>query len=69
MFYSPHPYVFFNSDRHSMTFLGFNIDARGNMLDQRTNAVLEQNVMPKPLQEALVRNRVPLNENFDRLAR
>ena len=66
---SPHPYAFFNADHHSMTFLGFNIDAEGNMIDQISGQILDRNVMLKPLQEALKRNHVPLNENFDNLQR
>ena len=66
---SPHPYLFFNDDNISMTFLGFNISPTGDMIDQVTRQVLERNVMRKNLQEALIRQRVPLNENFDRLHR
>ena len=66
---SPHPYVFFNDDGISMTFLGFNITPDGNMVDQATRNVLERNVMHRDLQQALRHNRVPLNENFDDLHR
>ncbi|XP_048239631.1 E3 ubiquitin-protein ligase rnf213-alpha-like [Haliotis rufescens] len=67
---SPHPYIFFNPDGHTMTFLGFNIDRQtGNMVDQQTQKVLERNLVPKPLQEALIRNRVNINENFDQMQR
>ncbi|XP_071112725.1 E3 ubiquitin-protein ligase rnf213-alpha-like isoform X2 [Haliotis cracherodii] len=67
---SPHPYIFFNPDGHTMTFLGFNIDRQtGNMVDQQTGRVLERNLVPKPLQEALIRNRVNINENFDQMQR
>ncbi|XP_046558704.1 E3 ubiquitin-protein ligase RNF213-like [Haliotis rubra] len=67
---SPHPYIFFNPDGHTMTFLGFNIDRQtGNMVDQQTGSVLERNLVPKPLQEALIRNRVNINENFDQMQR
>ena len=69
MSYSPHPYVFFNSDRNSMTFLGFNIGRGGEMVDHQTGRILETNMMSRDLQEALDRNKVPLNENFDALPR
>jgi len=53
-----------------MTFLGFYIEpATGNLLDPRTNDVLERQVMPRQLQDALRRNMVQLNENFDVLPR
>ncbi|XP_062591685.1 E3 ubiquitin-protein ligase rnf213-alpha-like, partial [Saccostrea cucullata] len=67
---SPHPYLFFNPDHHSMTFLGFNIERQsGNLIDVQTGTVLEQGIMKRNLQDALIRNRVPINENFDSLPR
>ena len=70
LFFSPHPYVFFNEDRHSMTFLGFFIDRNsGDAIDPVTRTVLVANVMPRPLQDGLTRNYVSLNENFDTLPR
>jgi len=53
-----------------MTFLGFYIDYRtGNLLDPKTNNILERNMMPKRLYEGLRSNFVKLNENFDQLSR
>ncbi|WAR07208.1 R213A-like protein [Mya arenaria] len=47
---SPHPYLFFNSDRFSFTFLGFYIDRNtGNLVDQQTNRILEQGIMSQNL--------------------
>ncbi|XP_052086034.1 E3 ubiquitin-protein ligase RNF213-like [Mytilus californianus] len=67
---SPHPYLFFNPDHHSMTFLGFNIEkGTGNLIDLQTKEVLEKNIMEKNLFDALIRNRVNLSENFDSLPR
>ncbi|KAK7494871.1 hypothetical protein BaRGS_00013998, partial [Batillaria attramentaria] len=67
---SPHPYIFFNPDEHSMTFLGFSIDAAsGNLVDQQTGRVLEQGIMTRQLYQSLMLNRVPLTENFDVLPR
>ncbi|XP_046581771.1 E3 ubiquitin-protein ligase rnf213-beta-like, partial [Haliotis rubra] len=67
---SPHPYIFFNPDGHTMTFLGFNINRQtGNMVDQQTGRVLERNLVPKPLQKALIRNKVNMNENFEQMKR
>ncbi|XP_052243455.1 E3 ubiquitin-protein ligase RNF213-like [Dreissena polymorpha] len=67
---SPHPYLFFNSDHFTFTFLGFFIDkTTGNLIDLQTSHVLEQAIMAPNLYDALVRNRVPLQENFDNLQR
>ncbi|WAR16700.1 R213A-like protein, partial [Mya arenaria] len=67
---SPHPYLFFNSDGVSFTFLGFNVDpASGNLIDQQSELVLEEHIMDKNLYHALIRNQVNLRENFDTLPR
>lgn len=71
-YFSPHPYLFFNSDGTTMTFLGFNIDkATGNLIGTQDGKeyVLKSNIMDKRLIEALARNRVNLNETFDNLSR
>ncbi|XP_041350668.1 E3 ubiquitin-protein ligase rnf213-alpha-like [Gigantopelta aegis] len=67
---SPHPYIFFNPDGQTMTFLGFNINRHtGDLIDQQTGKVLERRIMPRNLQTCLHSNKVPLNENFDQLQR
>uniref|UniRef100_A0A3P9MJG3 RING-type E3 ubiquitin transferase n=1 Tax=Oryzias latipes TaxID=8090 RepID=A0A3P9MJG3_ORYLA len=68
----PHPYIFFNADRSSMSFLGFNIQRCRNALnavDPRSQKVLIQNVMPQKLYEGLLRQKICLTENFDLLPR
>lgn len=70
LFFSPHPYLFFNSDRFTFTFLGFYIDrATGNLVDQQTGTVLENAILTQNLFDALVRNHVPITEHFDNLPR
>ncbi|XP_052216221.1 E3 ubiquitin-protein ligase rnf213-alpha-like isoform X4 [Dreissena polymorpha] len=59
---SPHPYIFFNFDRLSFTFLGFNIDNKGNLIDVQTGHVLERRIMRKRLMISLIENDVPLSE-------
>ncbi|XP_052808680.1 E3 ubiquitin-protein ligase rnf213-alpha-like isoform X1 [Mya arenaria] len=67
---SPHPYLFFNSDRFTFTFLGFYIDRNtGNLVDQQTNRILEQGIMGQNLYDSLVRNQAPIREDFDTLPR
>ncbi|KAK3097976.1 hypothetical protein FSP39_014985 [Pinctada imbricata] len=67
---SPHPYLFFNPDHHSMTFMGFFINPKsGDLIDQQTKQPLERGIMKKNLFDALQRNHVNLNEDFDSLPR
>ena len=64
---SPHPYIFFNEDGHSMSFFGFRIDpSTMNLLDERTNQVLEHQIMRKHLFYGLLENKVPFNQPFER---
>ncbi|XP_037610034.1 E3 ubiquitin-protein ligase rnf213-beta isoform X1 [Sebastes umbrosus] len=68
-----HPYIFFNADRWSMSFLGFNvIRQRGNTLDAvdpRSREVLIEDVMSQNLFQDLERQRISLTEDFDQLER
>lgn len=69
-YFSPHPYLFFNTDGFTFTFLGFNIDrTTGNLIDLQTKQILEKEIMTKNLFDALIRNKVDLQENFDALSR
>uniref|UniRef100_S4RZQ0 Uncharacterized protein n=1 Tax=Petromyzon marinus TaxID=7757 RepID=S4RZQ0_PETMA len=65
----PHPYVFFNADHTSMTFLGFHINATCDAVDPSTYKVLLKAVMTKQLHYGLTLQRVPFNINFDNLPR
>jgi len=67
---SPHPYLFFNDDGNSFTFMGFIINVQtGDILDPHTRETLTPKALPRQLHEALIRNRVNLSENFDELPR
>ena len=51
-----HPYIFFNQDQHSMTFLGFNIK-QGNLIDMiDPNTIIERNVVTNRLEQMLRSN-------------
>ncbi|XP_066519298.1 E3 ubiquitin-protein ligase rnf213-alpha-like [Hoplias malabaricus] len=69
----PHPYIFFNEDHQSMTFIGFHLnvnDHKGvDAIDPSTNKVIKKNIMTKQLYDGLRINRVPFNINFDDLSR
>ncbi|KAG8008845.1 hypothetical protein GBF38_010486 [Nibea albiflora] len=69
-----HPYIFFNADRSSMSFLGFNVrmvQGRNTLsaVDPQSFKVLIENVMSVQLLEGLERQRICLTEDFDQLPR
>lgn len=71
-FSSPHPYLFFNADHMTFTFMGFIINLQtGDTLQPTPNGyqILTERAVPRALQDALLRNRVNLTENFDTLDR
>jgi len=62
---SPHPYIFFNDDGHTMTFFGFHLDANLNLIDESSGQILEHRIMTRPLYEGLRRNSVVFDQAFD----
>lgn len=69
-----HPYIFFNADHSSMSFLGFNVQLcqRQNILravDPRSGKVLIDRIMSEELFQGLQRQRISLTEDFDQLPR
>uniref|UniRef100_A0A4W6FUW9 Ring finger protein 213b n=1 Tax=Lates calcarifer TaxID=8187 RepID=A0A4W6FUW9_LATCA len=68
-----HPYIFFNADRFSMSFLGFNVRPCQwntlNAVDPHSNKVLIEDVMSQKLFQGLERQRISLTEDFDKLPR
>lgn len=69
-----HPYIFFNADHFSMSFLGFHVmrSPGGNTLnavDPQSHAVLMGDVMTHELLQGLQRQGISLTEDFDGLPR
>ncbi|XP_042247797.1 E3 ubiquitin-protein ligase rnf213-alpha [Thunnus maccoyii] len=68
-----HPYIFFNDDHVSMTFIGFHLQpSEQNSVDAiepTSGRVIKKNVMTRALYEGLKLQRVPFNIDFDRLPR
>ena len=62
---TPHPYIFFNDDGHSMSFFGFRLDGQLNLIDERSGQVLEPQIMTRALYDGLTRNGVRFNIPFD----
>ncbi|XP_045839965.1 E3 ubiquitin-protein ligase RNF213 isoform X2 [Meles meles] len=69
----PHPYVFFNGDHTSMTFMGFHIEPNGSgsldAIDLSSGRVIKNDVMGMELYRGLLLQRVPFNVDFDKLPR
>ncbi|XP_030361798.1 E3 ubiquitin-protein ligase RNF213 isoform X3 [Strigops habroptila] len=69
----PHPYLFFNEDRVSMTFIGFHFQPDGRQgvdaINPLNGNVIKRNVMTSQLYNGLLLQRVPFNIPFDQLPR
>ncbi|XP_075850113.1 E3 ubiquitin-protein ligase RNF213 isoform X2 [Microcebus murinus] len=69
----PHPYVFFNADHTSMTFIGFHLQPNQNggvdAVNRLTGTVIKRDVMTAELYRGLLLQRVPFNVDFDKLPR
>ncbi|XP_072028229.1 E3 ubiquitin-protein ligase rnf213-alpha-like [Amphiura filiformis] len=64
-----HPYIFFNHDRQSMTFMGFIIDQQGSLIEPTRRQIVEPGLMTPQLRGGLQLQRVDLNTDFDQLSR
>lgn len=69
-----HPYIFFNADRFTMTFLGFHVKQSStghsvNVVDPQTDKVLMGDVMSLDLFTGLQNQRISFSEDFDKLPR
>ena len=65
LLFSPHPYLFFNQDHITMTFLGFFINSVGDLADPQTSQILEKGLMSKPLRNGLQAQRVDFATNIE----
>ncbi|XP_077939881.1 E3 ubiquitin-protein ligase rnf213-alpha isoform X1 [Gasterosteus aculeatus] len=69
----PHPYIFFNDDHESMTFIGFHLRPNEqnsvDAIEPNSGRVIKKNVMTRVLYEGLQLQRVPFNIDFDGLPR
>ena len=64
-FHSSHPYIFFNQDRITMTFVGFHIDQNGNLIDPDRHVIIEQNLMSRHLRTGLFVQKVDMETNYE----
>uniref|UniRef100_A0A8V1AN22 RING-type E3 ubiquitin transferase n=1 Tax=Gallus gallus TaxID=9031 RepID=A0A8V1AN22_CHICK len=68
-----HPYLFFNGDRVSMTFIGFHFQPNGahgvDAINPLNGRVIKRNIMSSQLYHGLLLQRVPFDVSFDSLSR
>lgn len=68
-----HPYLFFNGDRVSMTFIGFHFQPNGargvDAINPLNGSIIKRNIMSSQLYNGLLLQRVPFDISFDSLSR
>ena len=62
--HSSHPYLFFNEDRHTITFVEVQVTKDGRLLDPKSGQCLET-IMSRDLSTALYTQGFRLQENYD----
>ena len=60
-----HPYIFFNQDHVSVTFLGFKITSKGHLVDPKTETIIEKRLLTRELRYGLVRQGVNFDEDYN----
>ena len=61
---SSHPYIFFNQDRISITFVGFKVTKSGDLVEPAHGGVLERGIMTQQLYAGLIQNRVNFEDDY-----
>ena len=64
-YFRPHPYIFFNPDHDTMTFLGFRVDQEGNLLDPQNTEIIQRGIMTRHLRTGLYVQKVDLENSFE----
>ena len=62
--FSSHPYLFFNQDGYTMTFMGLWVDKAGNLIDFRTKEIIAKNFLDKRLRRKLQKNLISFDEDY-----
>ena len=61
---SSHPYIFFNQDGMSITFVGFMVTRNGDLVDPAHRGILEPAIMTPRLYTGLKQNRVNFDDDY-----
>ena len=64
--FSSHPYIFFNQDRVSVTFVGFTVTRNGDLIDPGHRGVLERSIMSHNLYTGLKAQEVNFEDDYQR---
>ena len=64
--FSSHPYIFFNQDKVSVTFVGFTVTQNGDLIDPDHRGVLEKSIMSQNLYTCLKAQGVNFDEDYRR---
>ena len=62
--FSSHPYIFFNQDRTTVTFVGFMVTGGGDLIDPIHKGVLERNIMTPKLYRGLKYQGVSFDQDY-----
>ena len=65
----PHPFLFFNGDRETFTFIGFTLDNHGAMLNPVTGGIIEENMMHGHLKDVIEDQGVELSKDYNKQSR
>ena len=64
LLHSYHPYLFFNEDGFSITFVGFNVNDKGDIVDPIKNEIITARALKRDLYVGLQSNGVNFSENY-----
>ena len=64
LLYSFHPYLFFNNDQDTFTFMGFYVNEKCDAVDPNTQRIIIQSVLQNDLRLLLKQSSVDLSDNY-----
>jgi len=73
IFYSAHPYLFFNEDHTSLTFFGINITPELELINPASGEIIQENIIGRQLYDVLTQQMqgdfLNLQTNFNNLTK
>lgn len=62
--FSSHPYIFFNQDGVSLTFVGFKVSEAGHLLNSTRSRILKHNIMTAELRNWFKTNGADFDDDY-----